>query len=83
MKATDSKKESTMLKPDRKKIKKMLIDKDLSMSDLARQYGCRPQMVSQLIGGATTSKKLQRFIEKRLSVRPGELFLRNSSDQAA
>ena len=57
-----------------KKIKKLLIDKDLSMADIARGYGCTRQTVSQIITGISRSRKLERYIAKRLGARLDDLF---------
>jgi len=60
--------------PNIKTIRKKLIDADLRVTDLAREFGCRPQTVSQIIIGSRRSRRLQIFIEKKLAVHRGELF---------
>jgi len=69
--------------PDRKKIKKLLIDADLTMSDIAREYQCRPQVVSGVIAGTKQSKRLQAYIEERLGARLGDLFPQAGSGYTA
>jgi len=66
-----------------KAIRKRLIDMELTMADLAREYGCTRQTVSMVVKGITKSAPLQAFIECKLKARRGELFPREIPGKAA
>ena len=66
-----------------KTIKKLLIDKDLKMADIARGYGCKRQTVWKVINGIIRSRMLEAYIARRLGARVGELFPSRKAEQAA
>lgn len=55
-------------------IKVSLLRAGLSQSELAREYGCSPVVVHQVIMGKGQSRPLKRFLAQRLGVPLKKLF---------
>jgi len=68
---------------DTRRIKKAQIDADVKNIDIAREYGCSEAFVSQVISGHRRSRKLERFIARKLNARVEELFPRECQGEAA
>lgn len=55
-------------------IKISLLRAGLRQSDLAREYGCTPVTVHQVITGKGQSRPLKRFLARKLKLPVGQLF---------
>lgn len=64
-------------------IKVALMRAGHKQSDIARQYGCSPVMVHLVITGKGTSRKLQKFIAKKMGLPPEYVFKFRSRRTAA
>ena len=64
-------------------IKKRQLDAGLKNRHIAAEYGCSEQFVSQVISGVRRSRKLEKYIARRLGARVQELFPRDEAEQAA
>jgi len=65
-----------------KKIKKLLIDRDISGSILARECGVTRWAIYQVFAGRTKSPRLRQHIAARLGTTPGRLWPRESRDRS-
>lgn len=57
-------------------IKISLLRAGLRQSDLAREYGCTPVTVHQVITGKGTSRLLQAFLARKLKLPVARMFPR-------
>lgn len=64
-------------------IRKRQVEQGVTDREIAREYGCSPQFVGQVIKAKKTSAPLWAFIERRLKARHGELFSREDPGKAA
>ena len=62
-----------------KKIKKLMIDKDLSGSEIARRIGVDPSMVSLTIGGQRSTYRIRKAIAEALGVDVTDLWPRETA----
>jgi transcriptional regulator with XRE-family HTH domain len=60
--------------PKRKKLLKLLIDKDISQAELALEAGCNASMINQVIHGGKRSSRVQKAIARKLGVPPSKIF---------
>jgi transcriptional regulator with XRE-family HTH domain len=67
-------------KPNRNEIAIRMISRGITGSQLAREFGVTPQMISRLCRGLSRSKALEEHIEERLGVEPGSLFPHGSEE---
>jgi transcriptional regulator with XRE-family HTH domain len=58
----------------RKEIKKLLIDKDITQTELARRVGISLTGVNQVISGKRKTKHIQEAIARELGLKVGKLF---------
>ena len=66
--------EDSMSKVQRKKIMKLLIDRELSVSALAEAIGVTPACISQTIYGKRHNRATQRAIARMLEMSTERLF---------
>lgn len=62
-----------------KEVKKVLIDKNMTIAELARKMGYTRVQVSRIINGHVESPKAERLIAFVLNIPRSQLFKRNSS----
>ena len=63
-----------MLTTTAKKIKKLLVDADVSQSDIARMAGVDRSAINHVIAGRGKSSRLRLFVAKALGVPIEELW---------
>jgi len=66
-----------------KRIKHLMIDKDLKISEIAREYGCTRQFAWGVISGIKRSRPLERHIARKLGARVEDLFPRDCGCESA
>ncbi|MEK6325482.1 MAG: hypothetical protein AABN33_27900 [Acidobacteriota bacterium] len=66
-----------------KEIKKILIDRDLNIAGLAREFGCTRQELSWCIHQGRAYPRLREKLAARLGISVGHLFGRPSRRKAA
>jgi transcriptional regulator with XRE-family HTH domain len=58
----------------KKKIKKLLIDRDITQTELARRLGIPLTGVNQVISGKRKTKHIQEGIARLLGIKASRLF---------
>lgn len=57
------------LTPYGKKIRKRLIDKNMTQVELANQLGCKTQYITQILSGKKSGKKYSEEINRILDIK--------------
>ncbi|UCD85506.1 MAG: helix-turn-helix transcriptional regulator [Deltaproteobacteria bacterium] len=57
-----------------KEIKKLLIDKDITQTELARRVGVSPAGLNQVINGKRKTRHIREAIARELGMEVSELF---------
>jgi hypothetical protein len=66
-----------------KRIKHLMIDQDVKIAQIAREYGCTRQVAWGVISGIRRSRKLEAYIARKLGARVEELFPQDCQGEAA
>lgn len=67
----------------KKRIKKLMIDKDVKGAEIARAIGCTRQNVYHVITGRQVSPHIRQAIAESLGVRVSDLWPDETSEEAA